>query len=118
MVLVDKALALDPRVDTLSIAGEAQLLLGEYRQAVESLEKAKGLGWDELTVYLFLAAAYAQKGDDAENAAAARAEVLRLVPGYTIASHKAKGHSRNPEYIRLVEAHLYAGMRKAGFTEE
>ena len=93
------------------------MLLGEYRQAVESLEKARGLGLDELLIYLFLAAAYGQLGD-VENAAAARADLLRLVPGYTIASHKSKGYSMNPDYMRLAETHLYAGMRKAGFAEQ
>jgi predicted Zn-dependent protease len=117
IVLAEKALALDPRVDTQSTIGEALLLLGKYRDAVESLEKAKGRGLDEVPIDLFLAAAYAQTGD-AENAAAARAEVLRVVPGYTIAGHKSKGYSMNPEYIRLAEAHLYEGMRKAGFAEE
>ena len=114
---VEKTLALDPRVDTLSTIGEAHLMLGEYPQAIESLEKARGVGLDELMIYLFLAAAYGQAGDSG-NAAAARAGLLRLVPGYTIACHKSKGYSAHPEYLRLAEKHLYAGMRNAGFAEE
>jgi len=43
--------------------------------------------------------------------------VLRAVPGYSIAVHKSKGYSTHPEYIRLAAEHLYAGMRKAGFSE-
>ncbi len=117
IVLANKALVLDLRVDTLSTVGEAQLMLGEYRPAIESLEKARGVGLDELMIYLFLAAAYGQVGDSG-NAAAARADLLRLVPGYTIASHKSKGYSMNPDYLRLAETHLYAGMRKAGFAEQ
>ena len=73
-------------------------------------------GSDNLSVELFLAAAYAHLGD-VRGAAAARSEVLRIVPGYSIAVHKAKGYSANPEYLRLVEEHLYSGMRKAGFAE-
>ena len=90
MELVDKALALDPGGRSLSIVGEAQLLLGEYRRSVASLEKAKGLGLNELMIYLFLSAGYAHI-EELDNAAAARNDVLRLVPGYTIASHKSQG---------------------------
>lgn len=117
MTLIKRASELDPHVDTMSIVGEAQLLLGEYDQAITSCEKAKGQGSDELMVDLFLAAAYAQRGA-AGKAAAARAAVLRAVPGYTIAAHKAKGYSASPEYLRLSEEHLYAGLRKAGFAEQ
>jgi adenylate cyclase len=115
--LVQHAFALDPHVDTLSIVGEIQLLRGEYAEAVASCEKARGRGTDNLLVELFLAAAYAHLGD-AGSAFAAKTEVLRLVPGYTISAHKSRGYSINPEYLRLVEEHLYSGMRKAGFAEE
>ena len=116
MTLIKQALALDPQVDAMSIIGEVQLFLGEYREAVASCEKARGNGSDNLSVELYLAAGYGQLGD-VRGAAAARNEVLRIVPGYSIAAHKAKGFSANPEYLRLVEEHLYSGMRKAGFAE-
>ena len=61
-------------------------------------------------------AAYAQNGDAAKTAAA-KAEVLRRVPGYTIATLKSRGFSLNPDYIRLAEEHWYSGLRKAGFPE-
>jgi adenylate cyclase len=98
-------------------AGEARLLLGEYDQAIAACEKAQGLGDDSLTVNLCLAAAYAHAGD-AGRAAAAKDEVLRAVPGYSIAIHRSKGPSVHPDYLRLVEEHLFSGMRKAGFPEE
>jgi len=116
MKLVEQALALDPQVDTMSVVGEVRLFLGEYEEAVESGERARAGGADIFMVELFLAAAYAHLGD-ATNAAVARAGVLRAVPGYSIAVHKSKGYSTHPEYIRLAAEHLYAGMRKAGFSE-
>ena len=117
MALVEHAFALDPQVDVLSIVGEVQLLLGEYAEAIKSCEKARGGGGDHLMADLFLAAAYAHLGD-AGNAAVAKGEVLRAVPGYTIAVHKSRGYSASPDYVRLVEKHLYSGMRKAGFAED
>ena len=116
MVLIEQAFALDPQVDTFSIVGETQLLLGNYEAAIASCEKARASSNDNLMTELFLAAAYAHLGDEG-NAGAARDEVLRIVPGYTIAVHKSRGYSANPEYIRLTEGHLYTGMRKAGFAE-
>ena len=116
MKLVEQALFLDPQVDAMSVVGEVRLFLGGYEEAVASCERARAGGADNFMVELFLAAAYAHLGD-ARNAAVAKAEVLRAVPGYSIAVHKAKGYSAHPEYIRLADKHLYAGMRKAGFAE-
>ncbi|MEO8755450.1 MAG: hypothetical protein ABI624_22540, partial [Casimicrobiaceae bacterium] len=119
MVLVQQAMAMDPQGSPgqVQAACEAYLLLGQYGRAIESCERGRGLSGESPVVALNLAAAYAQLGDPAK-AAAAKVEVLRAVPGYTIAVHKAKGYSANPEYLRLVEEHLYAGMRKAGFAEK
>lgn len=67
--------------------------------------------------HLTLAAAYANHGD-MEKAAAAKAEVLRTAPGFTIAKMRAMRRSENPEYLRLVEKYLYEGLRKAGLPEK
>ncbi len=117
MTLIEQALAQDPQVDVFSLVGEANLLLGNYDAAVASCEKARALSNDSLTVELVLAAAYGHLGDT-RNAAEARAQLLRAVPGYSIAVHRSKGYSANPEYLRAVEDQLYAGMRKAGFAED
>jgi adenylate cyclase len=117
MTLIEQALAQDPQVDVFSIVGEANLLLGNYEAAVASCEKARALSNDNLMVELVLAAAYGHLGDT-RNAAEARAQLLRAVPGYSIAIHRSKGYSTNPEYLRAVEDQLYAGMRKAGFAED
>jgi tetratricopeptide (TPR) repeat protein len=119
LVLIEQAIAMDPPGDFWEFrnACEAHLLLGQYEQAIARCEKAKGLSsFEDWWVDLFLAAAYAQHGDTAK-AAAAKAEVLRLVPGYTIATLKSNGYSVNPDFIRLAEEHFYSGLRKAGFPE-
>ena len=51
-------------------------------------------------------------------AAAAKAEVLRIIPGLTIAQLRAKHVSDNPEYLKLAEKYWYEGLRKAGFPEK
>jgi hypothetical protein len=63
-----------------------------------------------------LAAAYANRGDMSK-VAAAKAEVLRASPGFTIALAKQE-HANDPEYVRLAERYLYGGLRKAGFPEQ
>jgi adenylate cyclase len=118
LTLVDQAIALDPPGGYMQMrpACEAHLLLGQYEQAITVCEKIKGLNREDWMVDLLLAAAYAHKGDTAK-AAAAKAEVLRRVPGYTIATLRSRGFSRNPDYIRLAEEQWYSGLRKAGFPE-
>jgi len=119
LMLVNQAMGMDPQGNPgqMAVACEAQLLLGHYEQAVTSCEKAKGLSGDNTMVDLFLSAAYAQLGN-AGKATAAKDDVQRSIPGYTIATHKAKRYSVNPEYVRLADEHLYSGMRKAGFAEQ
>ena len=119
LALIEQAIAMDPPGDFVEVrnACEVHLLLGQYEQAIARCEKAKGLSdFEDWWVDLFLAAAYAHHGDTTK-AAAAKAEVLRLVPGYTIATLKSNGYSVNPDYIHLAEEHFYSGLRKAGFAE-
>lgn len=117
LAFVDQALGLDPPSIAwpMRIACEAHLLSGEAELAVATCEKAAGLGnyWMN---NLFLAAAYANQGD-LSKAAVARAQVLRTVPDYTLAQLRAKRYSDNPEYLKLAEKYLYAGLRKAGIPE-
>ena len=117
--LVDQAIAVDPQGSStqMRVACEALLWLGRYEQAVTSCERAKGSSGKDWMIDVLLAAAYGQLGD-AGKAGTAKGEVLRTVPGYTIATHKAKRYSTNPEYVRLAEEHLYPGLRKAGFAEK
>jgi len=116
--LVDRALAMNPTdiAYPLRMACEAHLLAGEAPQAIATCEKSAGL-WTDWWVHARLAAAYANNGDT-EKAAAEKAEVLRTLPGYTIAQLRAKRNSDHPEYMKLAEKYWYAGLRKAGFPEK
>ena len=63
-----------------------------------------------------MVAAYANRGDLAK-AAAAKAQVLKTVPVYTISQLRAKRYSEVPEYLELAEKYWYAGLRKAGIPD-
>ena len=113
--LIDRVFAMNPpnRGYPLRTACQAHLLAGQANQAIATCEK---LGSRDLLWYARMAAAYANNGD-MEKAAAARAEVLLTVPGYTISQLRAKRYSDHPEYVKLAEKFWYAGLRKAGFQE-
>jgi class 3 adenylate cyclase/TolB-like protein len=117
LAVVDRALALDPAnaEAPMTTACEARLLVGQIEQAIATCEKASGIS-NYGPIHLALAAAYANHGDTAK-AAAAKAEVLRTVPGLTIAQLRAKRQPDNPEYLQVAEKYLYDGLRKAGFPE-
>ena len=72
---------------------------------------------DYWQIYLTLAAAYANRGEIAK-AVAARTEVLRSVPGLTIAQLRGKHDSDNPEYLNLTEKYFFEGLRRAGVPEK
>jgi hypothetical protein len=55
-------------------------------------------------------------GDEAKTAAARQA-ILAAHPGYTIAVHRSRAHSRNPHYLALLDRHMYPGLRIAGLPE-
>ncbi len=118
LAIDQQAVAMDPPGGWAVMMNEcfAHILLGQFDRAIVDCEKAKGLSVEDWTVHVFLAAAYAQLGDTAK-AAAARTEVLRLVPGYTIATFRSKDYSVNPEFIRLCQQHLFPELSKAGFPE-
>jgi tetratricopeptide (TPR) repeat protein len=99
----------------LRVACWANLNLGQYDRAIALCERAAGVDtW--YFDHLLLAAAYANKGD-AARAAAAKTELDRLLPSFTIGILKSKGYSKQPSYVRQAETHLYPGLRKAGVPE-
>ena len=117
LALVDRALALRRGgLWAASTACEAQFFAGQTEKAIATCERATGID-DYWRIHLVLAAAYANHGDMAK-AAAAKAEVLRIVPGFTIAQLRAKRLSDNPEYLKLAEQYWYSGLRKAGLPEK
>jgi class 3 adenylate cyclase/tetratricopeptide (TPR) repeat protein len=115
---IDRALAMNPPdvAFALRIGCEVQLLAGRAAEAIAWCEKATGTDPYWFT-HLFLAAAYANDGQS-DKAAAARAEILRIAPGYAIAQLRAKRYSDNPEYQRRAEQYWYGGLRKAGIPEQ
>lgn len=93
----------------------ADQLLGRYREAVEACEKsaASDNWWID---HMMLTAAYAQLGD-AARADAAKNELLRQKPGFTIAKLKARDRGA-ADYLYRVETHVHAGLRTAGIPEK
>ena len=115
--LADRALALYPgSAMATAVACEVHVLTGRTEEAIAACEKASGRV-DYWPIHLALAAAYANHGEMAK-AVAAKAEVLRIIPGLTIAQLRATRASDNPEYQTLAETYWYEGLRKAGLPEK
>ena len=116
--VIDHALTMNPvnAEGLLRMACEAYLLLERIDDAITTCEKAAGLSSDTTTVQLLLAAAYANRGD-AVKAAAAKAELLKADPQFTMSRMLALQHNNAPEYRKLAEGSIYAGLRKAGIPE-
>ncbi len=115
--MANRALALYPgsAIATAEVC-EVQVLRGRTEEAIAACERASGHE-DYWPIHLALAAAYANHGEMAK-AVAAKAEVLRIIPGLTIAQLRAKRASGNPEYVTLAETYWYDGLRKAGLPEK
>ncbi len=114
----DKSLALNPE----SMAGgalmhfrcRALIVLEQYAEAIRSCERGMAFG-PEWPDYMVLTAAYALHGN-AQRAARAKAELMRLRPEFSIRWHEAVADrsSRGRTYFDQL---LYAGLRKAGVPE-
>ena len=122
LAVVDQAFALQPtgHAGWLFVCRcRASLALGRYDDAIEACEKAASTGdWSyrSLSPHVFLVAAYALQGNEVR-ARAEKAKLLAQRPGFSIAAFKAGGISDVPAYLEQTEAHLYAGLRKAGIAE-
>jgi adenylate cyclase len=124
LVVLDGAFSLQPSAGFdgwLSLNRcRAKLALGRYQGAIEACEKAASgsdLYYRRLSVHMFLAAAYAMQGNDSR-AQSEKAKLLAQWPGASIAQFKASRISDVPAYLGQTEAHLYAGLRKAGIPEQ
>jgi adenylate cyclase len=71
---------------------------------------------DTWIVHATLAAAYALSGDTGK-AAEARAKLLKLVPGFTVARYEARRVNPTPEGIAMDQRHFIPGLRKAGVPD-
>jgi adenylate cyclase len=116
--LIEKALRLSPTDPALNFwlfhMCHAYTHLGRDAEAIDWCRKSIAAGplW---LAYIDLSAAYGWTGQKAE-AQDAVAELLKLMPGYTVRKWATAGFSDNPtfliEYQRIVE-----GLRKAGLPE-
>jgi tetratricopeptide (TPR) repeat protein len=99
-----------------SSLGRAYLLLGRWDEAVDASLKARAKIPSYLLVHTALAAAYAQRGD-MEAAKASLKDALKIAPQLAFTWLKDHHYSTDPAYLRLAEATLYDGLRKAGLPE-
>ena len=119
-MLAERAAAMDQVFESEGFAErmvcESNLMLGRYSEAVRACEAAAARNnwWLDQA---WLVAGYAQQ-EEAAKAAIAAAELLKRQPEFTIDKFKALDPAaRNPAYLRRAEAHLYAGLRKAGLPD-
>ena len=120
--LIDRALDMDKThgsdvVFTALTACTSYLLLGQAERAVAMCEKAAAGSSGSPRLQARLIAAYADHGDLGK-ASAAKVELLRMMPGYTVAQAKAFDQPSHPEYAKLAEKYYYEGLRKAGIPEQ
>jgi TolB-like protein/DNA-binding winged helix-turn-helix (wHTH) protein len=120
--LVEQAIRLSPRDPYISVwyywIAEAHLLQSRTDEAIFWLEKARNANPELSYVHVYLASAYALKGES-EYAAAELAEAHRLVGDdryASIAGVKAYGYWV-PKVNALAETTLLAGLRTAGVPE-
>jgi TolB-like protein/Flp pilus assembly protein TadD len=121
--LEEQAIRLGPRdpyvFNRYLLIGEVHLLQSRTDEAIVWLEKARignpGSPWP----HVWLASAYALKGD-LDRAAAELAEARRLLGGKAYSSIDAmrRGNWGVPAIRELHEATFFAGLRKAGVPEE
>ena len=116
IALTERANAIDPPGDALNLC-RGSLMLGRYAEAVPACEKIAALDDATWHYQVLLAAASAQSGD-MQKAAVARSELLKRQPGFSIAKDRAAPLSNHPDYLKMLEAHYYPGLRKAGIPEK
>jgi adenylate cyclase len=99
----------------LFLACHAHVHLARYDEAITECERAV-VDNNDYWVYLDLTAAYAQTGD-MTRAAAAKAQLMRRVPDFTISRLEAKQFSNNPTWVHEIGTHFIPGLRRAGVPQ-
>jgi len=118
---LDQGIALDPTGRDIAFLlrqkCKAYSYLGQYEQAIPTCEKS-ATDQQFLTPFPLLTADYAQLGE-MDKAAAAKAQLLRLSPGFTIARLTLSlPPPRNPVWVRQAETYVIPGLRRAGIPEK
>ena len=121
LVVVDQALSLQSSNASLAsyLMGSrchAYMALGRYDDAIVACEKNASLA-DSWLPHVYLVAAYALLGNVAK-VQAEKAKLMTQRPAFSINDFKALQVSDVPAYLHQTEAHLYAGLRKAGIAED
>ena len=99
----------------MNVACEANVLLGHFANAAEACARAAALeDWTQNQVWLI--AALAQMNDRV-TLDAAKKELLRKQPNFTVGGFRSQHRSRHPVYVKQADENLYAGLRKAGLPE-
>ena len=93
----------------------AHIHLGQYAEGLAACERAVAAD-NQYWVYVDLTAAYAQTGDSAR-AAAAKAQLMKRAPDFTISRLEAKRFSNHPVWVEEIRTHFITGLRKAGVPE-
>jgi hypothetical protein len=96
--------------------GYSFLLLSRWDEAIDNLLKARTGQFGNLLVHNALAAAYAEKGD-MDAAKSSLADALKIAPKLSLERLRKTNKFTDPAYIRLRDATLYDGLRKAGLPE-
>jgi adenylate cyclase len=122
--LLEQAIRLSPRDPYIAQfyyrIGEAHLLQSRIDDAILWFQKARSANEGLPFVHVYLAAAYALKGET-DRAAAELAEARKLSgegSWSSLARLRANTRYENPTIRALSEATYYAGLRKAGMPEE
>ena len=117
--LTERALVLEPSNagQLLMIQCHVYLMLGRLDDAIAACEKSIGQ-YDQWLVYVYLDAAYAQKGET-KKAAAIKTELLKRKPKLSIESLRAEFQtwSNHPVFHQQTEENVLAGLHRAGFPE-
>jgi adenylate cyclase len=115
----DRALRLNPEGPSVGIhlhnRCRAYLYLGKYEEAIDSCVRATAFAPEWLD-YVLLTAAYAMHGNG-KAANQAKAELLRLRPQFRISWLRTEARTGSELARRQREAHIEAGLRKAGVPE-
>jgi predicted Zn-dependent protease len=118
--LTERAMALDPSNASYLLCVQCQvyLLLGRLDDAITACENSIGQ-YDDWEVYVYLYAAYAQKGET-NKAAATKAELLKRKPKLSIENLRAEMQrkSNHPVFQQQTEESVLAALRKAGIPEK